>query len=316
MNFFTEINIEKPLFNIGHKDNITLIGSCFTQNIGLLLKRGGFNVEINPFGIIYNPITIAQEINFLTNNRNFYEEDLVFSDNKWKIYACHGEIYAKEKQEALKIINTKIANSNKFIHKTKYLILTLGTSNVYSLISNNKIVGNCHKIPAKNFEKRLLSTNEIVDILGKEVENFLSKTKNNSTKIIITISPIRHIKDGYRENQISKSILHIASEKIRQLFPDDVFYFPAYEIMMDELRDYRFYEEDMLHPNKIAIKLIWEKFQKTFFDEKTTTLCVEFEKLNKMIEHRPFDSESPSYKEHLKKIEVLKERLTNKINNL
>jgi hypothetical protein len=304
----TEISPEKKLQTIQHTDFISLIGSCFTQTIGEKLIENGFTTDINPFGIIYNPITISECIESICKKKFFENEDIVFAGDFWKAYSLHGDFKSGSKQELLEIINSRIEKSNQFIKKSRYLFITLGSSWVYIHNDTNRVMGNCHKLNPSLFTKRLLSIKEIVDSLTNSIDSFFSINVNSNSKIIITISPVRHWRDGYRENQISKSILHIATQEICKQ-NKKVEYFPSYEILMDDLRDYRFYSEDMLHPNKFAIDYIWEKFQQTYFNIKTIELCCRFEQLQKMKNHRPFNTENEAYREFVKKINSLEGEL-------
>lgn len=308
MIFRTEVNPPRSIQTIKHSDQISLIGSCFTLNIGAKLNENGFTTDINPYGIIYNPITISQCIEHICKNKSLENDDLIYVDNHWKSYSHHGDFKSETKEGLLEIINNKIYQSNKFSIKSKYLILTLGTSWIYTHNQTNKIMGNCHKLNSNLFTKSLLSVDTIVESMANSINTFLSNNQNTNSKIILTISPIRHWRDGYRENQISKSILHLATEELCKQ-NSSIEYFPSYEIVMDDLRDYRYYSEDMLHPNPLAIEYIWEKFQQTYFNINTIELCKRFQQLQKMKDHRPFNPESDAYKTHLQKIKDLEKEL-------
>lgn len=310
MIFRTEITPLKSTQNICHKDKILLIGSCFTQNIGERLINSGFQTSINPFGIIYNSFTISQCLDYVLENKPFTIDDLI-ENNGWYSYSHHGSFKGHTPEELLDKINSEIAQSHKFIKETKYLILTLGTSWIYTHNETNKIMGNCHKIPSSQFTKSLLSIEKTIEVLSESLDEFLKTTNQDNPKIIFTISPIRHIKDGYRENQLSKSMLHVAVEELLKQ-NSKIDYFPSYELMMDDLRDYRFYESDMLHPTPQAIDYIWQKFTQTYFSYETISLCKEFEKLNKLKHHRPFDITTKDYQMHLQRIKDLEEELEKK----
>lgn len=307
MIFRTEITPLKSTQNICHKDKIMLIGSCFTQNIGERLINSGFQTSINPFGIIYNSFTISQCLDYVLENKPFTIDDLI-ENNGWYSYSHHGSFKGHTPEELLDKINSEIAQSHKFIKETKYLILTLGTSWIYTHNETNKIMGNCHKIPSSQFTKSLLSIEKTIEVLSESLDEFLKTTNQDNPKIIFTISPIRHIKDGYRENQLSKSMLHVAVEELLKQ-NSKIDYFPSYELMMDDLRDYRFYESDMLHPTPQAVDYIWQKFTQTYFSHDTILLSKEFEKLHKLKQHRPFDTTTKDYQLHLQRIKDLEEEL-------
>jgi hypothetical protein len=311
MIFRTEITPEKFSHSIQHNDQIVLIGSCFTENIGVKLIENGFQTDINPFGIIYNPITISECLRHICDNKPLTKDDILES-NGWFSYYHHGIYKGKTPEELLKKINNRINESNLFIKKSKYLILTLGTSWIYTHNQSNKIMGNCHKLPSKHLTKSLLSIEKIVEDLSIGIDKYLQSSEVLDAKVLITISPIRHFRDGYRENQVSKSLLHIATEQLLKKNPR-IEYFPSYEIMMDDLRDYRYYNADMQHPNSVAIDYIWEKFQHTYFNQDTISRCKDYEKLKKMKEHRPFEPESQEYQTHLQKIKELEKELNNPI---
>ncbi|MDD2191588.1 MAG: GSCFA domain-containing protein [Bacteroidales bacterium] len=308
MIFRTEISPKKTLQPIQHSDSISLIGSCFTQSIGNKLRENGFTTDINPFGIIYNPITISECMESISTKKFLKDEDLIFGGDFFKAYSHHGDFKSQTKEGLLEIINTRIEESNRFTRDSKYLILTLGSAWVYVHNETNRVMGNCHKMNANLFTKKLLSISEIVESMTNSINLFFSNNKNKDSKIIITISPIRHWKDGYRENQISKSILHLATEEICNK-NSRVEYFPSYEILMDDLRDYRFYADDMLHPNNLVVEYIWEKFQNTYFNPKTIKLAKRFEDLQRMKKHRVLNPDTDNHKAFLKKIEALEEEL-------
>lgn len=280
MEFSTKVNIAKPAFSISHQDKILMTGSCFTENIGLFLQYYGFKVNRNPFGIIYNPISIFNGLNNIINPKEYLSEDLTKGNNNlFFSYDHHGSFSHNDKESALKKINEQINDANIFFKNTKFVFITLGTSFVYHHIKQNRIVANCHKVPGTEFEKRLLTINDIISSYN------IIKPKLKDKIILFTVSPVRHWRDGAVENQRSKSILH---ESIHQIISQNqnCFYFPAYEIMMDELRDYRYYTEDMLHPNTVAVKYIWQQFSETYFNDKTQEINKIITKGRLMHEHR------------------------------
>lgn len=279
MEFTTKVNIPKSSFDITHKDKLLLLGSCFTENIGDYLKNYQFPVHTNPFGIIYHPISIFNSLENIISQKKYTESDLIYHNELFISLEHHGDFSGTNKENVLSNINTAIEKSHTFFNLSNYIVITLGTSFVYEYIAQHKIVANCHKIPNTAFKKRLLSVSEIVDAFHKFSTKITDKT------ILFTVSPVRHWRDGASENLRSKSIL---IESIHQIIEQNsnCFYFPAYEIMMDELRDYRYYAEDMLHPNTVAVKYIWKRFSETYFSEKTAQINQRIEKINLLLQHR------------------------------
>ena len=285
MEFRTKIKIPKSPFSITHQDKILLSGSCFTENIGEYLKYYGFNVNLNPFGIIYNPVSIFSNLNTMMAKKKYTENDLSKRNELFFSFDHHGVFSDTNKDKILETINEQIEIANAHFTDSKYIIITLGSSFVYHHVEQNKIVANCHKIPNTQFERLLLSVEEIVAAYNAISHQLKDKT------ILFTVSPVRHWRDGAIENQRSKSIL---IESIHQLITQhkNCFYFPAYEIMMDELRDYRFYDEDMIHPNAVAVKYIWQQFSETYFNDTTVEINKLILKGKLMHEHRTKHSDT------------------------
>jgi hypothetical protein len=313
MNFTTQIPISKHENNISHKDKIMLLGSCFTENIGNKLSINGFETMINPFGILYNPFSICNSLDRIINLKFLLSEDLVQVNEFWYSYEHHGIFRNENSDNLLQTINLGISEANSFLKQTNWLIITLGTAWIFFLKENNKILGNCHKLNSQLIDRRLLTINEITENINLTINNI--RKINPDIKIILTVSPIRHWKQGFRENLISKSTLHLATDQICKSI-NNCSYFPAYEIVMDELRDYRFYQADMLHPSEVAVDYIWEKFSNHLFSDNTIQLCKDYFKLHSMKQHRAFNPESQGYKQHLIKIEKLEIELYEKRNKL
>ena len=296
MELLTKIQLPAPNFNIVHEDGIALFGSCFSDNIGNKLLNAGFNTMINPFGIMYNPISIFKSIKQIFNNELATENDLILYKDIYHSLAHHGQFSDNDKQRLLTNINYKIDDANKKTIGAKYVIFTLGTSFVYTYNETKSIVANCHKLPQQFFEKRILSIEEIKTSFNTVASLLKDKT------ILFTVSPVRHWRDGAMQNQRSKSIL---IESIYQLIAENsnCHYFPSYEIMMDELRDYRFYAADMLHPNEIAVNYIWEKFSASYFSDETIALIKFIDKGRQLFNHRVMKNNSTENElfEHKKK---------------
>ena len=283
MDFRTIIDINKS-FPISHSDKIMLLGSCFSDNIGQCLACRGFDVCINPFGTLYNPASILQALSDLIDKEKFDEGEVFEYNGLWHSFRHHSKFSKQTKEEALNIINHKFAKAKEFLEETKVLIITFGTAFVYSNIETSEIVANCHKLPAKNFERYRLDVDQIVKEWGVFLSGF--EEKFPGLKIIFTVSPIRHLADGAHGNQISKSTLLVAVDKLLECL-SFTSYFPSYEIMMDELRDYRFYAADMKHPSDVAVQYIFERFSDTYFSKKTVEQARLAEKEWKRRQHIP-----------------------------
>ncbi|MCK4662568.1 MAG: GSCFA domain-containing protein [Bacteroidales bacterium] len=291
--FRTVFNIPPSDYKLSYNTKSLFIGSCFTENIGNRLSELKFNVDVNPFGVLYNPISVKNGLEILIQKKTFKEKDLQYYNEQWFSFYHHSRFSDTDKVECLRKINDRITISSKQLEESELLFITFGTAWIYKYIKSGEIVSNCHKIPEKKFKRILLSTCDIFDeysVLFKKLIDF-----NPNLKIVFTLSPVRHLKDGAISNQLSKAIL---LETIHQFcdFFDNLEYFPAYEIMMDDLRDYRFYEEDMIHPNKIAIKYLWEKFSETYINKSSLNLINEIDKIISAKKHKPFNISTERHK--------------------
>ena len=259
-------------------------GSCFAENIASKFLNTGFTIDLNPFGIAYNPTSLSYNLNRLLNNNPFSKDELIKDKDIYHSFSHHSRFSGTDPHEVLDKINSRMEISSAFLSTANLLIITFGTAYVYRLQSNDAVVSNCHKIPAKFFTYKRLTVEEIT----REWSNLIIRlqTFNPSLRILFTVSPIRHWKDGAHENQLSKSILLLAVDELLHNC-SNCFYFPAYEILLDDLRDYRFYTEDMLHPSSQAIDYIWDKFKESWFDDETLLKVREFEKNNKALKHIP-----------------------------
>jgi hypothetical protein len=306
MKLQTQIPLKKETKNlINYDSNIFLLGSCFSENIGNKLSHFKFQSIQNPFGILFHPKAIETLITNAVNQKVYSNEDVFLQNEVWHSFDVHSSLSSENDKSLLKKINSAISVTNKKLKEASHIIITLGTSWVYRFIETDTIVANCHKIPQKKFLKELLTVDEITKILSTIL--VLLKSINKNIHITFTVSPIRHLKDGFVENTQSKSNLISAIHTI--LVDTNVSYFPSYEIMMDELRDYRFYAEDMIHPNKTAINYIWEKFVDTRFSEESLPTMKEIEAIQKGILHRPFHEKSEQHQHFLEKIVKRKEKI-------
>lgn len=288
MNFRTEIPTLKPNFSIFHKDIILSIGSCFANEIGTRLKNDKFNIYVNPTGVTYNPLSISQTLSLLSDGIIVRDSDLFFHHDLWHDFRFHGSFSRPTKQETVSATNAALRSTPS---SPTLLIVTLGTAFVY--FHGESVVNNCHKLPASSFTRRLLSVNECADSLKQALLRFIEHFPTLS-KIIITVSPIRHLADGAHQNTLSKSTLHLAAQQVCDAFASvpsvAINYFPAYEILLDELRDYRFYADDMTHPSPLAFNYIYQRFSDAFFSKETIALISQCEKLRKACQHRPLSS--------------------------
>ena len=290
--FRIPVNIQNNNLKISYQDQIILFGSCFSENIGQKLKSYKFNVSINPFGILYNPKSIYKNLIGLIENKKQKEGDLIENNGMYYSWDYHGFYSNESRSELLKNLNTQFLSARKSLKKTKFLILTFGTSWIYKHIESGNIVANCHKVPSDKFDRYRLSTKEII----KDYEYLINRLKdfNPEINIIFTVSPIRHLKDGAHENQLSKSSLLLAIDSLKSTF-DNCYYFPSYEIMMDELRDYRFYKNDMIHPSDLAIDYIWKKFRLNFISNHCYDIMNQVKKLRDAVNHKPLNVSSKKH---------------------
>lgn len=301
--FRTEIEITHSSFEISYKDNIMTLGSCFAENIGKKLSDVYFQTDINPFGVLYNPISIRNSIDLLMQDKEFDKKDIFESRSLWQSFS-HSSLFSDISAEnCLNRINTRLINSSNFLRSTDCMLITFGTAWVFEDVKSGRVVSNCHKLPANNFIRRRLTVDEIIS----EYSSLISKLKATfpGLQIIFSVSPIRHWKDGAHENNLSKSTLLLVINELQNQF-EQVHYFPAYEIMMDELRDYRFYASDMLHPSEVAVDYIWKRFSDTYFSKQTLQLKKQLEQLAADLAHRPFQPDSSEFKKFQENIEKRK----------
>jgi len=282
MKFRTEIPIPKFPFKISYQDKILLLGSCFSAHIGTFLSKNRFLVLSNPFGTLFNPVSIANALKMTLQPELFTEGYCYYFDNSWVSFAHHGSFSHPDETQFMNNIKEQFEITKGFLEKTNCLFITFGTAYCYKFTERELVVANCHKIPNTKFEKFLLNVDEIVTIY-KEITSIL-QSFNPSIHIIFTVSPVRHLGDGFHENQLGKSTLHLAIEHLVDY--KKTFYFPSYEILMDDLRDYRFYADDLCHPNENAIRYIEEIFSASFFSQETIEQLKEIEKENKLLNHR------------------------------
>ncbi len=306
----TQIPLEKQSnHQIDYNSNVLLLGSCFVENIGEKLNYFKFQNLQNPFGILFHPKAIENLIAKAIGKKRYSEKDVFFHNEQWHCFDGHSKLSNSSKEELLVDLNDNIKLTNKQIHESTHIIITLGTAWVYNHIKTKNTVANCHKVPQKAFKKEVMP----VDAVFKSLKNIvkLIKSKNTDACIIFTVSPVRHIKDGFVENMQSKAHLITAIHQV--LSPraqqGGLYYFPSYEIMMDELRDYRFYNDDMIHPNQLAINYIWETFQKVWISNEAPKIMEAVATIQKGLQHKPFNPKSKAHHEFLQKLESKKKEI-------
>lgn len=310
MEFRTKVELPAKGPKIQHTDRLMIWGSCFSEHIGNLLAEHKFSCDVNPFGVLYNPMSIATSIQCLLKKVLYREKDLREEQGIWYSLMHHSTFSSHKAEDCLQKINQRIAQGHEHLNQADWIIFTWGSSFVYTWKENGEIVGNCHKLPSRLFERKMVSVDEITAIYLPLLQEL--KAVRPNLQCLFTVSPIRHLKDGLHGNQLSKANLLIAIDQIcRQM--DFCHYFPSYEIMIDELRDYRFYADDMMHPSPLAIQYIWECFCNCYFTPSTLSFLKEWNKIRQGLAHRPFNPESEAYQTFLSqillKIEDLKEKL-------
>jgi hypothetical protein len=310
ISFRTEIHTPPSELIISHQTPLLFIGSCFTENIGRKLEELAFPVLINPTGIVYNPLSVKKSLEILAEGKEFTGKDLVMRNDQYFSYDHDTSFSHPEMNTCLERINSAIQRGRNHLEKASVILLTFGTAWVYYLKDQKIAVSNCHKIPSAEFVRKLLSVEEMVTEFTLLIHKLIQI--NPAVKFIFTISPVRHWKDGAVGNQISKSSLVLAVHRIIEKFPDVAEYFPAFEIMLDDLRDYRFYGDDLLHPSAMAVDYLWEKFAGVYFKGETPGINKEIASLSAAANHRPFNIHTPAWNQfvstNLKKIVHLKEK--------
>jgi hypothetical protein len=283
MELRTTFQVEPSDDKITYNDQVMFIGSCFASSIGSQMEMGRIPVMINPAGTVFNPVSVCNTLDTITNEKQFLLEDLHFYDGTWLSFYHYTDFSSDDPSTVLEKINRKSKDAFDFLKQTRFLFVTLGTSRVYKLRKSDLIVSNCHKIPSEQFESKMLTVDEIVTLWNRQLDKLHLLFPH--LHIVFTISPVRHWKDGAHGNQVSKSVLFVAVEELlkHNVSPG---YFPAYELVMDDLRDYRFYKDDMLHPSISAVNYIWEAFAGCYLDSNTISTWKEVVKITKAFNHR------------------------------
>ena len=292
--FRTDFPAQPADFSIGHSDRVLLVGSCFTEHMGERLEAGKIPTLVNPFGIVYNPFSIAGSLERLrAGNQYFSAPELFENQGLWHSWAHHGRFSQPDRQATLDGLNAAYAAAAQALRQSNRLLLTLGTADVFLLRTTEQIVANNHKMPATLFQARRLGVDEIVGDLSAVLQKI--KLERPDLQVILTVSPVRHLRAGPVENQRSKATLVLACAALCTHLPF-VHYFPAYELLLDDLRDYRFFAADMVHPNEVAIDYIWQHFAATFFTADTQRLIRQIEQIQTAVRHRPFHPYSAQHR--------------------
>jgi hypothetical protein len=293
MEFFLPFQIQSFPFSISYRDKILFIGSCFSEEIGNKMEELKFDVLQNPNGILYDPISISDSLNSYMENKVYKEEDLFELNGLWHSWKHHSSFSGIDKEDVLKKINHSQNTAHQYLKQANFLIITFGTSFNYEIKNNHQNVANCHKAPSTFFNKKLLSVDEITSSILSALTAL--KLFNPALKIIFTISPVKHVRDGVVENNRSKARLIEAAHSIIEQ-KQNAFYFPSYELVTDVLRDYRFYKDDMVHPNEAAVNFVFEKFCESVLDVEATKIMKEIKNIIKAVNHKPFFKESEEHK--------------------
>ncbi len=299
MKLQTQVLLQKTKTPIDYDSQLLLLGSCFANNIGLKLQHLQFQHLSNPFGNLFHPLAITNLISNAITEKKYTAEDIFLQNERWHCFDAHSDLSDPSKESTLTQLNDGIEKTREQLYKSTHVIITLGTAWVYKHLLLNRRVANCHKIPVSAFEKELLSIEEITASLQQLVQAI--KKINAKAIVVFTVSPVRHLKDGFVENQLSKA--HLIASVHSVLKCTEATYFPAYELMMDELRDYRFYEADMVHPNALAVSYIWEKFKASWLSKDSYATMEKVKTVQSGLSHKPFNASSTEHQRFLKSLE-------------
>ena len=302
MDFHLEFTPKPFTTKINHQQKMLLIGSCFTENMGAKLKQHKFSVLENPNGILFNPISITKSIELYIANKKYTTEELFYQNECWNSWQHHSRFSHPGKEQCLQAINQSQQQAHGFLKDADWVVITLGSAFAYTLRGSadaisagiaGDVVANCHKVPTDKFDKKLLGVDEVTTALQQMLDKLLAF--NAKIKVIFTISPVRHLRDGFIENNRSKAAL-IQAVSLLADGQQNIFYFPAYELVIDDLRDYRFYAEDMVHPNYAATNYVWEKFVTACIDEPSQKLMKQINIINAAKSHKPYNPKSQQHK--------------------
>ncbi len=295
--FTTPVHIPPSPQKISLSHRLFCVGSCFAQTIGERWLANKFTARVNPFGTLYNPVSVFRLMQYALDGQRPEAATYLERDGYHFNYDFHSDLYAPTREELLIRIDNLLQQTQQFLSTADWIIITLGSAFVYELKETNQVVANCHKVPAATFRRRLLSVEEI-DVCFTRFKAQL-EVVNPNTRYLFTVSPVRHARDTLEQNTVSKAVLRLAIEPWRQRDPERVHYFPAYEIMLDELRDYRYYAADMLHPSGVAQDYIWQRLTDAYLDEEAQAFLIRWTKIRQALAHRPFRADSPAHRKFL-----------------
>lgn len=310
MQFRTQILFKNQSSNlIDYNSRLLFLGSCFSENIFLKVNSNKFTAYSNPFGVLFHPIAIENLLFMAAKRKTIKEKDVFKYNDTWHYFNANSSVSNTCKKQLLNNLNKAVLSTNNILGNATHIIITFGTAWVYRYLSKNKVVANCHKVSQKEFSKELLSVQEIITSIQKSIKHI--REVNTKITILLTLSPVRHLKDGFVQNSQSKAHLLTAIHKVINT-EKEVFYFPSFEIMNDDLRDYRFYKEDLIHPNQMAIQYIWRYFKELWINSKVFPIMKEVEQVQKALQHNPNNSNTKQHKAFLKKLNEKIENLKTK----
>ncbi|SHJ94083.1 GSCFA domain-containing protein [Pseudozobellia thermophila] len=303
MKLQTQIPLQKAEKQIDYESRLVFLGSCFSENIGEKFTYFKFRSLRNPFGILFHPLAIENLVSRALRKKRYTQDDIFYHNERWQCYDAHSDLSALSQETLLGALNNGLEKTAEHLATATHIGITLGTAWVYRHLETDTVVANCHKVPQRQFSKELLGIAEMMVALNTIMDSV--RSINPKAQFILTVSPVRHLKDGFVENQRSKARLISAVHAVLQ---EGVSYFPSYEIQMDELRDYRFYKEDMVHPNRLAVEYIWEKFSAVWIVEKARPVMDRVDAVQRGLLHRPF---YPDSEQHRKFSENLEKKMEN-----
>ena len=288
MEFRTTVKTGENRAWLHHSDSVMLLGSCFSDNIGGKLNGALINASVNPMGTLYNPMSIDRAVQRLIECRPVAGQDLFMQGGVWNSFDFHSRHSMPDKQATIDRMNQRIVAGHDCLRHAQLLTITMGTAIVYRLKSTGEVVANCHKVPQHEFERKMATVGEMAEVIAGMLAAL--HTFNPDLHVILTVSPIRHVADGLDVNSLSKASLRVAIHQAMARHSDYCDYFPAYEIMVDDLRDYRFYASDMVHPSDVAVEYIWQAFQATYLDDRSALAVSRCERIHKRLQHRPMSA--------------------------
>lgn len=307
MLFRTEVKPDKMTGAISHDSRIMMLGSCFSDNMAAQLQKRLFNVLANPFGTLFNPASIAQTLQRLESGSPFTADDIFQSGSLYRSFDCHSSLCRRSENEMLKTLNTVMEESSGFLHRSTDVFLTFGTAWIFEFCETGKIVANCHKLHPDLFCRRMMDVDETESYIRKSIRAI--RTASPDARIYLTVSPVRHLADGAHGNSLSKATLLLAADRIAGA--GEAVYFPSYEMLMDDLRDYRFYASDMCHPSETAVEYIYERLAETFFSPQTIQAASQCEKLSRRLGHRHMSADQEAIRAFNESTAQLRDSLLN-----